>query len=83
MAHAADSDIADRDTPRGGEIQRCGMEAAGVPLAEACRDISAAVMLLAPALGPEIAAGGGHTPVCLAAELQLVAEAAGTRASAG
>ncbi|MEV5242586.1 hypothetical protein AB0K89_26290 [Streptomyces cinnamoneus] len=61
------------------EIQRCDIEAAGVRLAEACRDISAAVMLLAPTLGPEIAAGVGQTPVRLATELQLVAEAAGTR----
>ncbi|MEV4442564.1 hypothetical protein AB0K09_26855 [Streptomyces sp. NPDC049577] len=53
---------------------------AGGRLAGACRDLSAAVMLLAPMLGPQIAAGVGQTPVHLATELQLVAETADTAA---
>ncbi|MEU1377940.1 hypothetical protein ABZ442_30450 [Streptomyces triculaminicus] len=56
-----------------------GMEA-GARLSEACRDMSAAVMRLAPVLGPEITTGVGQTPVRLATDLQLVAETAGATA---
>ncbi|MFI9311320.1 hypothetical protein [Streptomyces triculaminicus] len=46
-------------------------------LGDACRDMSRAVMLLAPLLGPKAAAGAGpHTPVRLATHLQLFAESA-------
>ncbi|MFI9311496.1 hypothetical protein [Streptomyces triculaminicus] len=46
-------------------------------LGDACRDISRAVMLLAPLLGPKAATGAGpHTPVRLATHLQLFAESA-------
>ncbi|MEU5053729.1 hypothetical protein [Streptomyces sp. NPDC021096] len=47
-------------------------------LADACRDMSRAVMLLAPFLGPRTTAGANpHTPVRLATHLQLAAESAG------
>lgn len=46
-------------------------------LGDACRDISRAVMLLAPLLGPKATTGAGpHTPVRLATHLQLFAESA-------
>ncbi|MCF3105347.1 hypothetical protein IPZ58_27685 [Streptomyces roseoverticillatus] len=45
---------------------------------DACRDLSRAVMLLAPFLGPQARAGTDpHTPVRLATHLQLAAESAG------
>ncbi|MEU5431431.1 hypothetical protein AB0H73_38315 [Streptomyces olivoreticuli] len=46
-------------------------------LGDACRDMSRAVMLLAPLLGPKATTGADpHTPVRLATHLQLIAESA-------